>query len=110
MIYMIEKLWIDYSKNKYSESHGYEPIGYVTSEQEAIKICGNVAVMGTGWPFNIDSLIPKFKYKAIEKTNFETEMFRQHLEETLNPNTETITLSYESINKILDLYEENNGE
>lgn len=71
-IYLIEELWVDTLENR--DAYGYKTIGYVTSEDEAKKICNSKFInkskypwpLETAWEFNNIQEIPCFKYKEVK--------------------------------------------
>ena len=64
MIALIEKLWWDDLENR--NSYGYEPFGYVETEEAAIKLVteGGVIAKETHWAFFDNK--PAYRYKLIE--------------------------------------------
>ena len=72
MIYLIKKLWIDGREIK--NTYGYEIIGYVTNEEEAIKIANSEFVEKAKYPkiffFHgtiTDAHVPRFIYEKLEE-------------------------------------------
>jgi hypothetical protein len=69
MIYLVEKLWIDSMENQ--NAHGYSPVGYVESEEEAIALTLEVVQVSVSpWPLkyaNGGDPVPRYRYKELQQ-------------------------------------------
>ncbi len=64
MIFLIEKAWFDSMVSQREPDSGYDPVGYVSTEQEAIVIVKKGGVEDRPW-----TDIPMFRYRPIKKYN-----------------------------------------
>jgi hypothetical protein len=66
-IFLIFEGWIDPMENR--DADGYEPVGFVTSEEDAKKICNEGGFFNSDQCWSIqfypDKKMPKFKYKKL---------------------------------------------
>jgi len=62
MIFLIEKAWFDSMVSIREPDYGYDPVGYVATEQEAKVIVENGGVEDRPW-----KAVSMFRYKPIEK-------------------------------------------
>lgn len=72
MIYVIEKIWVDSWENR--DAYGYEPVGYVSTETEALKICASEFREPKGWPLETEvekgrlpNPVPVYRYKTLDQ-------------------------------------------
>lgn len=66
-IFLIKKLWTSPFENDYWKAHGYEAVGFVTTEEEAKKIVKEGGYhIGTGWPFGTGEAIDIFEFEAVK--------------------------------------------
>jgi len=76
MIFLIERIWSDSMENDSSAALGYEPVGYVDTEEEAKAIVekGGQVPVDYNWVTSSHARIFdgmrywKYKYKQINKT------------------------------------------
>ncbi len=68
-IYLIEKAWTDSFENESSRALGYELHSYVTSLDEAKKICDNGGFLTRKncWVIGEDGKLPIFQYKELNE-------------------------------------------
>ena len=65
MIYIIEKAWYDSLTSMREPDQGYDPVGYVDTEEEAKAIVESGGITDRpSW-----NPIPMFRYKPIKKYN-----------------------------------------
>lgn len=68
-VYLIERGWVDPMENR--DADGYDPVGFVTDEDKAKKICaeGGYFTAEQCWSvqFYPDKKMPKFRYKKLIK-------------------------------------------
>jgi hypothetical protein len=70
-IYIIEKGWIDYLENNPQSATGYEPCGFVLTEEEAKQICNK---SGSWTEFDCWAIavyysgnMPKMRYRELKR-------------------------------------------
>jgi len=64
MIYLIEKAWTDWLENNLSDAFGYEPVGFVSSEEEAKSIVSSGGLVPDMWALYEPT--PLYRYRALE--------------------------------------------
>lgn len=58
-MYIIKKIWIDPLENR--NTYGYDIYGYVTTKEEALRICGSRWIPIADYPWPLDYYEPKSK-------------------------------------------------
>lgn len=63
-IWIVEKLWTDALENHPSNALGYEPVGFVNTEEEVARIRIDTPLKeGTGWPISQGTSMPVFRVR-----------------------------------------------
>lgn len=66
MYFLIKRLWIDCLENHFTDAYQYLPIGIVSSEEEAIRICNLEFISRSNYPWPLD-LAYEFEGDAIPR-------------------------------------------